>query len=155
MRPAALLLILAAMAMAQKRAPEYEVRAGRAKSNQAMEAHDAQAFAAMLTGDFSMISGNGKAQTSGQKYVELIAARWKDPKAVRLERVTDKVEISAVGPLAAEHGHWTALLPDGRKAYGGTYLAMWRKEANGWKIRSELFVALSCDDAAVCADYMK
>ena len=151
------LLVVLAMSTAwgQKRPPEYEIRAVRAKSNQAMTARDLKAFADTLGEDFTATRGNGTAVKSKPEYVESFAERFKDPKAIRFERITDSVELSAAGPLAAEHGHWIGTLADGHKAFGGTYLAMWRRIASGWKIRSELYVVLSCDDKAACAAYTK
>ena len=32
---------------------------------------------------------------------------------------------------------------DGKRAFGGSYLAMWRRGERGWQIRSELFVLLT------------
>ena len=155
MRLGLMVLLAIGTAAGQKRSPEYEIRAERAKSNQAMLAHDLKAFADTLGEDFTATRGNGSAVKSKQEYVESFAGRFKDPAAIRFERITDSVVLSVAGPLAAEHGHWNGTLPDGRKAFGGTYLAMWRKIATGWKIRSELYVVLSCDDKAACAAYTK
>ena len=150
-----MLLLAMSTAWGQKRPPGYEIRGVRAKSNQAMLAHDLKAFADTLGEDFTATRGNGTAVKSKQEYVESFAERFKDPRAIRFERITESVELSAAGPLAAEHGHWVGTLPDGHKAFGGTYLAMWRKTATGWKVRSELYVVLTCDDKAACAAYTK
>lgn len=155
MKALALGLLIAMAGMGQKRPPEYEVRAERAKSNQAIVAKDIKTFGETLADDFTATRGNGGAVASRQAYIESFTAMFQDPKAVRYERVTEKVEMSSAAPLAAEQGRWMATLPGGRKAYGGTYLAMWRKGAAGWKLRSELFVVLRCDDAAACKDYTK
>ena len=72
-----------------------------------------------------------------------------------LNRIPDKVEISGAAPLASEQGHWTGIRKDGTTAYGGAYLAMWRKTGDAWKLRSELFVVLTCDDNQACAAYRK
>lgn len=42
-------------------------------------------------------------------------------------------------------------LPNGSTFYTGTYTAMWRHSPDtGWKLRSELFVSLTCADSASC-----
>ena len=102
-----------------------------------------------------MIRGNGVSVPSRQAYIDLFTHDFADPKAIRYERIADQVEISGAAPLAAEHGHWIGTRADGSRAYGGTYLAMWRKTEAGWKIRSELFVVLACDDGPACAGYRK
>jgi ketosteroid isomerase-like protein len=140
---------------AQTNDGESEIRAARKASNDAIQKHDIKAFAASLDSDFSMIRGNGTAVPSRQAYIDLLAGEFADPKAVRYERIADQVEISGAAPLAAEHGHWIGTRPDGSRAYGGTYLAMWRRTPAGWKLRSELFVVLTCDDGPACAGYRK
>ena len=60
-----------------------------------------------------------------------------------------------MSPIAAEHGHWVATLPNGKRAYTVTYLAMWKRGDTAWQIRSELFVLLGCEDEATCALYRK
>ena len=102
-----------------------------------------------------MVRGSGAFVPSRQAYIDQFEADFKDPKSVRYERIPDKIELSSVSPLAAEHGHWQGTLPNGNKAYSGTYLAMWRQIDGKWKIRSELFVVLHCEDDAACAAYRK
>ncbi len=116
---------------------------------------DIKAFASTLADDFVMIRGNGVLVPSRQAYIEMFLHDFADPKAIRYERIADKIEVSNAAPLAAEHGHWIGRLPDGTQAYGGSYMAMWRRTEAGWKIRSELFVVLSCSDDASCAGYRK
>lgn len=129
---------------------EQEIRKVRAASNRAMAERDASGFAATLAEDYVMVRGNGSFATRETT----LAAFFTKPGSVRYERTTERVEISAATDMAAEHGRWAALLPEGRTAYGGTYLAMWRRDAEGWKVRAELFVLLTCEDAAVCKEYV-
>src|SRR5262245_20846804 len=49
--------------------------------------------------------------------------------------------------LAVEHDHWTATTPNGKVAFTGTYLAMWRRGQTGWQIRSEVFVPIELETA--------
>jgi|SRR5579862_847656 len=134
---------------------EAEIRAVRQASNGAIQHRDIKSFASTLTDDFMMIRGNGALVSSRQAYIDMFTQDFTDPKAIRYERIADKIEISNAAPLAAEHGHWIGRLPDGTQAYGGSYMAMWRRTEAGWKIRSELFVLLSCSDDASCASYRK
>lgn len=144
-----------ALAAAQSPADsESQIRSLRARSNRALAKHDKAAFAATLAPDFVIVRGNG-AFMNRQDSIDTLAADFNKPDAVRYERTPDKIEISSVAPLAAEHGHWIAVLPSGRTAYSGTYLAMWRRTESGWQIRSELFVLLGCGDQAACAGYRK
>jgi ketosteroid isomerase-like protein len=150
-----LMLAVSTAARPQSDPVESDIRAARLRSNQAIVAHDIKSFADSLAPDFVMVRGNGVLVPSRQEYIELFTHDFADPKAMRYARIADKVEISAAAPLAAEHGHWIGTRQDGTRAYGGTYLAMWRRTEAGWKIRSELFVTLWCDDGAACKDYLK
>jgi len=144
---------IGATAQAQPNPAEAEIRAARRESNRAIQHSDLRAFAASLADDFVMIRGNGTLVPSRSEYIEVFKKDFADPRSVRYERIADKVEISNAAPVAAEHGHWIGTRSDGKRAYGGTYLAMWKRTKSGWKIRSELFVVLTCEDDAACAGY--
>jgi ketosteroid isomerase-like protein len=135
--------------------PVSQIRAARERSNRALAAHDIKTFGESLAADFVIVRGNGVFMPSRQAWMDAVEADFKNPNAVRYERIADKIEISSVSPIAAERGHWTATLPNGKVAYTGTYLAMWRRADIGWQIRSELFVLLGCEDEATCAGYRK
>ena len=152
------LLILATFCLqlhAQSNSAEAAIRAARQTSNQAIQRHDITSFAETLDTDFIAIRGNGEFVPSRKAYIDLFTKTFADPQAIRYERTPDKIEISNAAPLAAEHGHWTGIRPNGNRAYGGTYLAMWRGTKAGWKLRSELFVVLVCNDGPACAGYRK
>ncbi len=135
--------------------PVSQIRAAREQSNRALAMHDIKVFGETLAADFVIVRGNGVFMPTRQAWIDAIETDFRSPNAVRYERVPDKIEISSVSPIAAEHGHWTATLPDGRRAYTGTYLAMWRRGEMGSQIRSELFVLLGCEDEAACVGYGK
>jgi ketosteroid isomerase-like protein len=147
-----IVLLTAVTAYAQASTDETAIRAIRVESNMAIRQGNIDAFASSLTPDFVMVRGSG-GFASRDAYIDAFARDFKDPKAVRYERVTNKVELSQAAPLAAEHGHWEGHTPDGRTVYGGTYLAMWRHSDSGWMIRSELFVVLTCADPTACSVY--
>jgi len=158
------LIILCTTAYPQINPAETEIRTARQSSNEALKHHDIQSFAASLDTDFVMIRGNGVLVPSRQAYIDTFTQDFANPKAVTYERIPDKIDLSTAAPLAAEHGHWigrsgrsglTDASPNSTPAYSGTYLAMWRKTPTGWKLRSELFVVLTCGDEAACATYRK
>ncbi len=153
----ALLLATGLTTLAAQNTPDAasQIRHTRERSNQALASHDLQAFGSSLAPDFVMVRGNGVLVSSRQAYLEVVGADFRNPNAVRYQRIADQVDISSMAPVAAEHGHWIATLPNGRRAYTGTYLAMWRQMGTEWKIRSELFVVLQCEDTATCAGYRK
>lgn len=118
-----------------------------------MRRHDIDAYAGHLAEDFVQVRGNGTLIPSKQASIDTFTGRFADPRATRFERITEKVEISRAAPLAAEHGRWIGTGPGGKRLFGGTYFAMWRRTPAGWKIRSEMFVVVECHDEAACAAY--
>ncbi len=150
---AALLWPVALPVSAQAVSGEPEIRAARKASNDAIRRRDVKAYAEHLAEDFVQVRGNGSFVPSRQASIDRFARDFGDPRAIRFERITDKVEISKAAPVAAEHGHWIGTRPDGSRAFGGTYLAMWRQTTERWKIRSEIYVVLECFDAEACAAY--
>jgi ketosteroid isomerase-like protein len=128
------------------------IRAQRIASHQAISAGDSAAFAASLSPDLVVVTGNGT-QLAREAYVAAFATDFRNPHSVRFERVTDSVDMSSALPVAAEHGHWMGRVPGGPILLRGTYLAMWRKSPAGWQLRSELFVALECANAEACEAY--
>lgn len=131
-----------ALALALAVSDETEIRAARKASNAAIKSRDIKAFGASLDSEFALTRSDGTLVPSRAAYIERFKGLFADPKAVLFERIADKIEVSKALPLAAEHGHWIAFNPDGSRAYSGTYMAMWRKASDGWKIRSELYVRL-------------
>jgi ketosteroid isomerase-like protein len=123
-----------------------EIRALRDASNLAIAARDLPAIASALADDFVVIIGDGTLLTRAT-YLEAFAHTFAQPVPLRYERIADTIHLSASLPLAAEHGHWVGIqpgsLPDGTVLFTGTYMAMWRHSAAGWKLRSELFVTLT------------
>jgi ketosteroid isomerase-like protein len=147
------LLLLVSSAALSQASPEEQIRAARQRSNHAIQQRDIKQFTESLTADFVMVRGSGAFVASREAYVDLFKSDFADPKSTRYERTPELIEVSSAAPLAAEHGRWVGLNPDGTVAYRGTYLAMWRREAARWKIRSELFVVLSCGVGSACRNY--
>ena len=144
--------LLSAFAAVAQDAGVAEIRKVREQSNRAIVGRDIRAFSESLASDFMMVRGSGVLVPSRDAYIELFRQDFADSKSVVYQRIPDKIEISTAAPLAAEHGRWVGTA-DGRVAYSGTYLAMWRRTEQGWKLRSELFVVLSCGDAEICKAY--
>jgi hypothetical protein len=123
--------LLACIALAAAQAPTdpvSQIRGARERSNRALSTHDIKAFGESLAADFVIVRGNGVFMPSRQAWIDAIEADFKNPNAVRYQRIPDKIEISSVSPIAAGHGHRTATLPNGNRTYTGTDLAMWRRQ---------------------------
>lgn len=129
-----------------------QIRALRTQSNLAIVAHNLDGFGQTLLPDVVVTRGSGTHVAGRDSVLASLAVQFKDPNFMGYVRETDSVTISTSNPLAAEHGHWTGRFrqPDGIQIVKGVYLSMWRQTNAGWKIRSELFVTLSCTGSKAC-----
>jgi ketosteroid isomerase-like protein len=111
-----------------------------------MARHDVAAFGETLAPDYVAVFGDGAFIKSRAACLHAFQSTFTAvpfEHVITYERITDKVELRDNHHLAAEHGHWIGRLPSGQQTYTGSYLAMWRKDPKGWKLRSELFITLS------------
>lgn len=122
---------------------ELTIRLQRAAFNRALAEADTDAIAAVLAKDAVLVTGTDSAVLSGRK-AQLLA--WKREFGARertiYTRLPHTVEVSAVEPVAMEHGRWEGKSVAGRGLAGGTYAAKWRKIAGTWVIEAEIFVTL-------------
>lgn len=133
---------------------ETLIRDARAESNRAIAAHAVDDILAAMEDEVVITRGNGAVVNGKEAAKKAFSEAFAQSKDLVYARIPERVEVSTSEPLAAERGSWTAhwTTAEGKAAStNGTYLAMWRKkvDTNGlpeWKIRSELFVALSCTD---------
>lgn len=141
-RRAAVLLTDSLANYVRQPAEEAKIRAVRAESNRAIATGDVAGVSASLEDDFVVVIGDGTF-LSREEYVAAFAHGFEQASPLSYERTPDEIHLSSSLPIAAEHGHWVGRLPDGRVFFTGTYMAMWRKTAAGWKLRSEMFVSLT------------
>ncbi|SOD82701.1 YybH family protein [Spirosoma fluviale] len=128
------------------------IRALRKQSNLAIEHRDISGFGETMMPEIDVTRGSGSHVSGRDSVLASVAVQFKDPDFLGYVRMPDSIQVSTSNPLAAEHGHWTGRFkrPDGIQLITGTYLSMWRKTGQGWKIRSELFVSLTCTGSAAC-----
>jgi ketosteroid isomerase-like protein len=123
---------------------EAAIRSARAHSNRSIVRRNLLGVGASLDKDFVVILGDGTFVPTREQYLKLFKQVFDAPKtSLSYERIPDVVNISDSEPLAAELGHWIATDYAGNTTHTGTYMAMWRHTADGWKLRSETFVTLT------------
>ncbi len=137
----------------EERSAEAEILTARAASNKAIAAHDLNAVTGFWTDDIVMTAGSGTGAIGTDTWREALGQQFERYPDIVYIRTPEHVELSVVGPLAAERGRWVGrwTTDDGPVESGGTYSAMWRKESGRWRIRSQLFVTLTCTGAG-CAN---
>lgn len=122
------------------------IRMLRMKSNEAIARHDAEAVGSFLADDFVATISSGAIQPSRQEHIDSFAEHFAQFSDVVYLRTPTTITISNSAPHAIEHGTWegSRTTADGKLENGGEYTAAWRKTDSGWKIYSELYVALYC-----------
>ncbi|WP_420146762.1 YybH family protein [Spirosoma sp.] len=128
------------------------IRTLRAQSNAAIQNRNLAAFGQAMMTEIEVTRGSGSHVSGRDSVLASVAVQFNDPAFMGYVRNPDRIEVSKMSLLAAEQGHWTGRFQrsDGIQIITGTYLAMWRKTTEGWKIRSELFVSLNCTGSAAC-----
>jgi ketosteroid isomerase-like protein len=123
------------------------VRAARAAQNAAIIARDFDRVASYWTDSVTLTAGLGTDLRGRLAY----RRAFEQDSAITYERTPQVVEVSANWPLAWEQGTWTGRgsgAGDAVPRLSGSYAAQWIKVGSRWLIRSELFVATSCQGLA-------
>ena len=128
------------------------IREARARSNQAIAAHDLAGIARVWMENVHVATSTS-VQTAGrelnrQRMAQQFTSR---PDTIYVRRST-VIDVYAPWAVAAERGEWTGRWtePDGALEISGTYLAQWRKIDGQWLIQAELFVPTRCTGAQYC-----
>ncbi|MBB3860223.1 ketosteroid isomerase-like protein [Novosphingobium hassiacum] len=121
---------------------DIAIRLRRAEFNRALATTDLAAIGPLLAIDAILVTGSDSAIIAGRK-AQLLA--WKREFAAAsptiYTRTPESVIVSAVEPVAMEHGHWQGVTGDLRVS--GTYSAKWRLIGAQWVIVAEIFVTLA------------
>ena len=126
-----------------KESDEAEIRRTRENPNRAIARRNLVGVGASLGEDYVGVIGDGTFVSSRAEYLRLFKIGFDRPKeGMTYVRTPEAIHVADDQALAAEYGSWVATLPSGSVAYAGSYAAMWRRTASGWKIRSEMFVTL-------------
>jgi ketosteroid isomerase-like protein len=128
------------------------IRAARAAQNRAMAAGDADAAATYWTEDVTLRRGLGQSVSGREAYRQLVVPGGDHESALIYMREPTSVVVSPHWPLAFESGTWTGHTGSatGAPVIAGSYSAQWVKRDGRWLIRSEVFVALTCEGSG-CA----
>ncbi|WP_281542573.1 YybH family protein [Maribacter aestuarii] len=114
----------------------------RNASNQALKSYDNEKVLSYLTDDVLTTTGNGTL-LSGKEALAKYIFEGGESKMYWV-RHTKEIIVNEKRRLAWENGVWNAYDPEegNHSIISGNYSAMWTKESDGWKIKSQLFVSL-------------
>ena len=120
---------------------EAAVRQARAAQNQAIAGRDLDGVASFWVEDVTVTAGLGTVLRGRAAY----RRAFESDAALVYHRESEMVRASGNWAIAWEEGTWTgAREAGGTPLLAGRYSAQWVRQADGWRIRSELFVALEC-----------
>lgn len=123
-----------------------EIRSLRTQSNAAIARHDVKGVVDLLDVEYQITTGSGALSQGRSAESEAWAAVFARAADIVYVRTPASIEVSTTGGRAAESGTWTGSWSTsaGLRKVGGRYAAHWRLVDGKWRIRSELFVTLSC-----------
>lgn len=123
------------------------IRALRMQSNEAIRNHDAGSLKSFLADDYVITISTGQIERSRDDHVKSFAEHFARYPDVVYVRTPSQISISSSHPLAMEQGTWmgSRTTGNGKLESGGLYTAAWKKTDDGWKVYSELFVAMYCN----------
>lgn len=141
------LALLGTVEPAVAQMPADDIRSLREQSNAAIARHDVDAVVSFLDAEYQITVGSGKLYHGRDAESEGWREEFATAADLKYVRSPESVEVSASGDRAAEIGVWvgTWTTADGPHRSHGRYAAYWTKVDASWKIRSELFVTLSCE----------
>lgn len=122
---------------------EEQIAAIRNASNLALKSYQNEEVLSYLTDDVLITTGTGTL-LSGKKALEKYILDGGKSKMYWV-RETKEIIVNEERGLAWENGIWNGYDPEqgDKSIINGNYSAMWTKESGNWKIKSQLFVALS------------
>ena len=126
---------------------EIEIRTARATQTKAMADRDLDAAAMFWAEDVTMRRALGHAVNGRSEYRAMLLSAGSERNPLVYQRTAVTVEVSHRWPLAYEEGRWSGHVGnvDRPSVMNGRYAAQWVKRDGRWLIRSEVFVALTCD----------
>ncbi len=139
------------------RGPAYavdvaEIQAVRAASNAAIARRDPAGIVANMMPTYSGLWAGAVTQAPRDSAFESFRRQFDDTTRLGYVRTPISIDVSAIGPTAAEYGRWVGprRRADGIQETSGTYYAVWLRTPEGWRLNAETFVALSCTGSASC-----
>lgn len=131
---------------------EKRIRENRLASNAAIAAHDTSAIARYWATDILVLTSRNSQNVGKNRNAEAFANEFKVKQNVIYIRTPDRVEVSSLGNMASEAGHWVGEWTDGneRIKVTGTYYGKWLKSGDDWVIRAEVYTALTCEGERYC-----
>jgi hypothetical protein len=117
----------------------------RAAFNRALAQGNLSAIGPLLAPDTVMVTGTDSAVISGRKaQLRVWQREFASGTRTTYVRTPDTIQVSAIEPIAFEHGHWLGLSGTGAPPVAsGSYTAKWRMVGSEWVIEAEIYLTLA------------
>jgi ketosteroid isomerase-like protein len=124
-----------------------KIRSLRDQSNAAIARHDVDGVLSFLDVEYQITTGSGTLSQGRAGERDAWTVEFARASDLVYVRTPASIEVSSSGGRAAETGTWTGSWSTrtGLRKSGGRYAAYWRLVDGNWRIRSELFVTLTCE----------
>ena len=131
---------------------EIQIRTARDVSNLAIEKHDTMSLASTLTSDYHVVTSRNAEVSSRHAMLERFAGDFASKPDINYVRTAEKINVFSQWSMASETGNWVGRWTENGEhiEVTGSYFAKWHKVDGAWKIRTEVFVPLSCSGGALC-----
>ena len=134
----------------------WAILAARDSLNHALRDRDTRPFAHFWLEDVQMTFGTGSVYVGRDSSLRVFKGFFTDSTFVSGFRTAERVDVGAASNgrgQAAEAGRWVwrTRSAEGVREAQGRYLVYWRQTAEGWRIRSELYVTTACVSGPGCA----
>ena len=129
---------------------EAAIREARSTQTKAIAKNDLDTVVKYWTPDITIRRALGQPVDGAIAARKVLEPTGSTATPIIFQREAISVEVSPNWPLAYEEGRWSGHIgsADAKPVLGGRYSAQWVKRDGKWLIRSEVFVALTCADAA-------
>ena len=131
------------------------IREVRARSNDAIAAHDAEALARSWMTNVTVVTSTGATTSGREANRAAFAAQFTSRPDVVYVRTPTEITVMPSWDVASERGTWTGqwTQADGVTRIGGNYQAQWRKVDGAWLLQAELFVPTHCEGSSWCTKH--
>lgn len=133
--------------ISQQRKDKAAIHKARKAQSKALADENILLVASFWTDDITIRRALGSAITGKAEAITAITPQGDPATRILFQRKAVDIRVSSNWPLAYEDGTWTGQVGGvhGPVVIKGRYGAQWVKRNGNWFIRSEVFVALTCD----------
>ncbi|MEP7269799.1 MAG: nuclear transport factor 2 family protein [Saprospiraceae bacterium] len=131
---------------------EMIIRSKRELSNQAIQFHDTDGISIIWCEDFQTITSRNEEITGIAANRHSYAQEFSSKDSLKYIRTPLEIKTNPKWRMASESGTWVGQWsePDGPVTVKGTYYAKWHYLGNQWKVRMEVYTAISCEGSRYC-----